>query len=176
MCVSWSRSRPELQQDGLLTRRLRLHAQLIAAKRFYSTLQALAHALFVSTGHGSKVSFVNEEDIATYAVLAAGDPLAENKKLCIRPLAKTLSRNEMVALWERKTGKRFEREEAVQSHDRCAESAVPLSVILAVGHVAYVRGRRQPVPICKKAKLVDAGELCLDTKYTTVDEYLDRFL
>ena len=57
----------------------------------------------------ARVVFVDEADIAAYAVLAAGDPRAENKTLHIRPPANTLSHNELLALWETKTGRAFER-------------------------------------------------------------------
>jgi hypothetical protein len=55
------------------------------------------------------VVFVDEADIAAYTVLAAGDPRAENKTLHIRPPANTLSHNELLALWEGKTGRTLER-------------------------------------------------------------------
>ena len=57
----------------------------------------------------ARVVFVDEADIAAYAVLAAGDPRAENKTLHIRPPANTLSHNELLALWEGKTGRALER-------------------------------------------------------------------
>ena len=53
----------------------------------------------------ARVVFVDEADIAAYTVLAAGDPRAENKTLHIRPPANTLSHNELLALWEGKTGR-----------------------------------------------------------------------
>ena len=55
------------------------------------------------------VSFVDEGDIGTYTVLAADDPRAENKTLYVKPPANTLSHNELLALWEKKTGKTFQR-------------------------------------------------------------------
>nr|CAB3472561.1 unnamed protein product [Digitaria exilis] len=65
---------------------------------------------FVVLGDGeTKLSFADEADIATYTVLAAGDPRAENKTLNIKPPANTLSHNELLVLWEKKTGKTFRR-------------------------------------------------------------------
>ena len=58
----------------------------------------------------TKVVFVDEADIGTYTVLAAGDPRAENKTLYIKPPSNTLSHNQLLSLWERKTGKTFRRE------------------------------------------------------------------
>ena len=42
-------------------------------------------------------------------MLAADDPRAENRTLYVKPPANTLSHNELLALWEKKTGKTFER-------------------------------------------------------------------
>ncbi|TKW12956.1 hypothetical protein SEVIR_5G069200v4 [Setaria viridis] len=125
----------------------------------------------------AKAVFVEEGDIGTYTVLAADDPRAENKTLYIKPPANTLSHNELVDLWEKKTGKTFERvyipEEAVLK--QIQESPMPLNIILAIGHAAYVRGEQAGFEI-DPAKGVDASELYPDVKYTTVDEYLNRFL
>ena len=76
--------------------------------------QVLAQAPPVDTavilGDGvARVEFVDEPNIAAYTVLAAGDPRAENKTLHIRPPANTLSHNELLALWEGKTGRALER-------------------------------------------------------------------
>jgi uncharacterized protein YbjT (DUF2867 family) len=58
----------------------------------------------------TKAVFVEEGDIATYTLLAADDPRAENKTLYIKPPANALSHNELLSLWEKKTGKTFQRE------------------------------------------------------------------
>ncbi|WVZ71905.1 hypothetical protein U9M48_020436 [Paspalum notatum var. saurae] len=132
----------------------------------------------VVLGDGAvKAVYVEEGDIGTYTVLAADDPRAENKTLYIRPPANTLSHDELLALWEKKTGKTIERvylpEDAVLK--QIQESPVPVNIILAIGHAVYVRGEQAGFEI-DPAKGVDASELYPDVKYTTVDEYLNRFL
>lgn len=52
---------------------------------------------------------MDEADIAAYTVLAASDPRAENRTLHIRPPANTLSHDELLPMWEGKTGRAFER-------------------------------------------------------------------
>lgn len=125
----------------------------------------------------ANVVYVEEGDIATYTVLAADDPRVENKTLYIKPPANTLSYNELLSLWEKKTGKTLERvylpEDAVLQ--QIQESPIPTNIILAFGHAAYVRGEQAGFEI-DPAKGVDASELYPDVKYTTVEEYLDRFL
>ncbi|KAL6627578.1 hypothetical protein ACP70R_031304 [Stipagrostis hirtigluma subsp. patula] len=132
----------------------------------------------VVLGDGNtKAVFVEEGDIATYTVLAADDPRAANKTLYIKPPANTLSHNELLALWEKKTGKTFERvylpEDAVLK--QIQESPIPMNIVLSIAHAAYVRGEQAGFEI-DPAKGVDATELYPDVKYTTVDEYLNRFV
>lgn len=55
------------------------------------------------------VIFMNEDDIGTYTIKAVDDPRTLNKILHLRPAQNTLSQNELIALWEKKTGKNFER-------------------------------------------------------------------
>ena len=65
-------------------------------------------AVVLGTGD-ARASFVDEGDIGTYTVLAADDPRAANRTLYVKPPANTLSHSELLALWETKTGKAFER-------------------------------------------------------------------
>jgi len=52
---------------------------------------------------------VGEEDIATYTIKAIDDPRALNKILYMRPPSNIYSHNELVSLWEKKTGKTLEK-------------------------------------------------------------------
>jgi phenylcoumaran benzylic ether reductase len=54
------------------------------------------------------VVYVDEADIGTYAVKAVDDPRTLNKVLYLRPPANTLTKNELVSLYEKITGKKFE--------------------------------------------------------------------
>ncbi|TKW12958.1 hypothetical protein SEVIR_5G069500v4 [Setaria viridis] len=126
---------------------------------------------------GSKVSYVDEGDIGTYTVMAADDPRAENRTLYIRPPANTLSHNELLAVWERKTGRAFERvhldEDAVLK--QIQEDPIPLnSILLSIGHAVHIKGEHEFE--IDPSSGVDASELYPDVKYTTVDEYLNRWL
>ncbi|RLN21870.1 hypothetical protein C2845_PM07G04020 [Panicum miliaceum] len=121
--------------------------------------------------------FVDEADIAAYTVLAAADPRAENKTLHIRPPANTLSHNELLALWEGKTGRALERvhvpEDAV--HKQIQEASIPMNLMLSIGHATHIKGEQSKLGV-DPASGVDAGELYPDVKYTTVDDYLNRLL
>nr|CAB3472562.1 unnamed protein product [Digitaria exilis] len=133
----------------------------------------------VVLGDGNaNVAYVDEGDIATYTVLAAGDPRAENKTLYVRPPANTVSHNELLELWEKKTGNTFQRvhlsEDAVLKQTQ--EASVPLdSILLSIGHAVHINGEHAKLEM-DPASGVDATELYPDVKYTTVDDYLNRLL
>ncbi|KAL6850200.1 hypothetical protein ACP4OV_020827 [Aristida adscensionis] len=126
----------------------------------------------------TRAVFVEEGDIATYTVKAAGDPRAANKTLYIRPPANTLSHNELLALWERKTGKAFRRvhvdEDAVLKKIQEAPSMLS-AILLSIGHAVHILGEQTNFEIDPSSG-VDAGELFPDVMYVTVDEYLDRLI
>lgn len=50
-----------------------------------------------------------EEDIATYTIKSVDDPRTLNKILYIRPVANTISMNDLTTLWENKIGKKLKR-------------------------------------------------------------------
>ena len=52
---------------------------------------------------------------------------------------------------------------------------MPANIILSIWHAAQVRGEQTGFEV-DPAKGVEAADLYPDVKYTTVDEYLDRFL
>lgn len=51
----------------------------------------------------------DEEDIAMYTIKAANDPRTHNRKIVYRPSKNIVSQNDLIALWERKTGHNFNR-------------------------------------------------------------------
>ncbi|CAL4964621.1 unnamed protein product [Urochloa decumbens] len=127
-------------------------------------------------GGDTKVVYVAEEDVGTYTVLAAGDPRAENRMLYVKPPANTVSHNELLDLWEKKTGRGFRRvhvaADAVLKMIR--EAPLALGLALSIAHAAYILGETNFK--VDPAKGVAAGELYPDVEYTTVSEYLDRLL
>ncbi|PAN31747.1 hypothetical protein PAHAL_5G441300 [Panicum hallii] len=128
-------------------------------------------------GGDTRASFADEGDIGTYTVLAAGDPRAANTTLYVRPPANTLSHNELLALWEGKTGGAFERvyipEDAVLK--QIQEAPTPRdSILLSIGHAVHVKGEHEFE--IDPSSGVDATELYPGVRYTTVDDYLNSLL
>ncbi|KAL8195337.1 hypothetical protein R6Q57_025740 [Mikania cordata] len=93
------------------------------------------------------------------------------------PPANIYSFNELVLLWEKKIDKTLEKiyltEEQVLKN--IEESPFPLNLIVALSHAIFVKGDQTNFEI-EPSFGVEASELYPDVKYTTVDEYLSRFV
>ncbi|XP_076894208.1 eugenol synthase 1-like [Bidens hawaiensis] len=132
----------------------------------------------VILGDGNpKVIFNDEKDIATYTIKTVDDPRTLNKIVYIKPPGNIYSFNDLVALWEKKIGKTLEKiylpdDQVVKT---IQESPVPLNVILAISHSIFVKGDQTYFEI-EPSFGVEASALYPDVKYTTVDEYLSRFV
>ncbi|TXG64561.1 hypothetical protein EZV62_011555 [Acer yangbiense] len=124
-----------------------------------------------------KAIFNKEEDIGTYTIRAVEDPRTVNKILYIRPPGNIYSFNDLVSLWEKKIGKTLEKtyvpEEQVLKNIQ--EAAVPLNVILSIGHSVFVKGDHTNFEI-ELSFGVEASELYPDVKYSSVDEFLNQLV
>jgi len=131
----------------------------------------------VILGDGNaKAVYVKEEDVGTFAIKAVDDPRTLNKTLYLRLPANTLSFNELVALWEKKIGKTLEKvyvsEEQVVK--LIAETPFPANIVIAISHSIFVKGDQTNFEIGPDG--VEGSQLYPDVKYTTVDEYLSKFV
>ncbi|XP_022144202.1 isoflavone reductase-like protein [Momordica charantia] len=124
-----------------------------------------------------KASFNLEEDIGSYTIKAVDDPKTENKIVYIRPPNNTYSFNDLVALWENKIGKSIQKlyvpEEQLLKDIQ--EAPLPINVILGLNHSVFVKGDQTNFEI-EASFGVEASALYPDVKYTTVDQYLSRFV
>uniref|UniRef100_A0A251V6Z2 Putative NAD(P)-binding domain-containing protein n=1 Tax=Helianthus annuus TaxID=4232 RepID=A0A251V6Z2_HELAN len=132
----------------------------------------------VSLGDGNAKAVFNEEhDIATYTIKTVDDPRTVNKSVYINPPGNIYSFNELVSLWEKKIGKTLEK--VYLSEDQVLknieESPLPRSLIMSISHTVFVKGDQTNFEI-EPSFGVEASELYPDVKYTTVDEYLSRFV
>ncbi|KAG0465329.1 hypothetical protein HPP92_019493 [Vanilla planifolia] len=102
--------------------------------------------------------FLAEEDIGMFTIKAADDPRTLNKIVYARPPGNIYSHNELVAIWEKKTGKTLERvflsEEDVLKTIKGA--CLGFEIDPSVG--------------------AEATELYPEVRYTTVEEYYNRIL
>ncbi|GAA0187428.1 oxidoreductase [Lithospermum erythrorhizon] len=129
-------------------------------------------------GDGNAKAVYNyEHDIGTYAIKAVDDPRTLNKILYIKPPRNIYSFNELVALWEKKIGNTLEKEFVPEEQilKNIQEAPVPLNVYYSIQHSILVKGDQTNFEI-NPSLGVEASELYPDVKYTTVEEYLGRFV
>lgn len=132
----------------------------------------------VILGDGNaKVVLNDEHDIGTYTIKTVDDPRTLNKIVYIKPPGNIYSFNELVSLWEKKIGKTLERVHLPEDQvlKNIQESPVPLNVVLSISHSIFVKGDQTNFEI-EPSFGVEASALYPDVKYTTVDEYLARFV
>ncbi|KAI9180817.1 hypothetical protein LWI28_008409 [Acer negundo] len=122
-----------------------------------------------------KAIFNKEEDIGTYTIRAVEDPRTLNKILYIRPPGNIYSFNDLVSLWEKKIGKTLERTYVSEEQllKNIQEAAVPLKLILSIGHSVFVKGDHTNFEI-EPSFGVEASDLYPDVKYSSVDEFLNQ--
>ncbi|XVE94687.1 hypothetical protein REPUB_Repub02eG0030500 [Reevesia pubescens] len=132
----------------------------------------------VILGDGNaKAVFNNEVDIGTYTIKAVDDPRTLNKTLFIKPPKNTYSFNEIVALWEKLIGKTLEKTYVPEDQllKQIQEAPIPINVVLAISHSIFVKGDHANFEI-EPSFGVEASERYPEVKYTTVEEYLSRFV
>ncbi|CAA2994376.1 isoflavone reductase [Olea europaea subsp. europaea] len=124
-----------------------------------------------------KAVFNYEEDIGTYTIKTVDDPRTLNKIVYIKPPKNIYSFNELVALWEKKIGKTLEKEYVSEEQvlKQIQEAPIPVNIIISINHSTFVKGDQTYFEI-EPSFGVEASELYPDVKYTTVEEYLDRFV
>nr|XP_010906353.3 LOW QUALITY PROTEIN: isoflavone reductase-like protein [Elaeis guineensis] len=124
-----------------------------------------------------KVVFLAEEDVGTYTIKTVDDPRTLNKILYVKPPANICSFNQLVSLWEKKTGKTLEKiylpEEEVLK--KIQEAPFPFNMLMAVNYLVFVKEDTANIQI-EPSFGVEASELYPDVKYTSVQEYLNRVI
>ncbi|XP_078174663.1 phenylcoumaran benzylic ether reductase Betv6-like [Carex rostrata] len=120
--------------------------------------------------------FVDEADYGTYTIKAADDPRTLNKVLYLRPAANTITKNELVSLYEKITGKKLERIYVTEEQllKQIQESPIPVNIILSINHSVFIKGDHTNFKI-EPSFGVEATELYPEVKYTTVEELIRRY-
>nr|AAF15291.1 isoflavone reductase-like NAD(P)H-dependent oxidoreductase [Medicago sativa] len=122
-----------------------------------------------------KAVFNKEDDIGTFTIRAVDAPGPWNKILYIKPPKESYSSNELVALWEKKSGKPAQKPSLPEDNllKDIQEAPIPITVVLPIHHGVFVKGDHTNFVI-EPSFGVEAYELYPDVKYTTVEEYLDQ--
>ncbi|XP_059460729.1 eugenol synthase 1-like isoform X2 [Corylus avellana] len=127
-------------------------------------------------GSGEAKAVLNyEEDIAMYTIKVATDPRTCNRVVIYRPPKNILSQLELITLWQKKTGRSFNKvhvlEEEIVKLSRTVPppNDIPISIL----HSIFIKG--QTVFELGEEDM-EASRLYPDYEYTTVHQLLDIFL
>ncbi|KAG5581706.1 hypothetical protein H5410_052333, partial [Solanum commersonii] len=125
----------------------------------------------------AKAVFNKGQDFATYTIKAVDDPKTLNKILYIKPPQNIITLNELVSLWEKKTGKNLDRiyVPGEQVLNNIQEASFPLNMALSISYPAFVKGEQTNFEI-EPSFGVEASEVYPDVKYTPVDEILNQYV
>ncbi|KAL2231880.1 UNVERIFIED_CONTAM: Eugenol synthase 1 [Sesamum indicum] len=124
----------------------------------------------------SETVLVYEEDIGVFTIKVAADPRACNRVVIYRPAANLISQLGLISLWEKKTGRRFnkvhlpEEEMVTLSKTLPDPQNIPISIL----HSVFVKGVTANFQLGEND--VEASALYPDLKVTSVDELLNIFL
>ncbi|XP_050268555.1 eugenol synthase 1-like isoform X1 [Quercus robur] len=128
-------------------------------------------------GSGKAKAVLNyEEDIALYTIKVANDPRTCNRIVLYRPPKNIVSQLGLISLWEKKTGRSFNRvyvpeEELVRlSETTPAPNNIPVSIL----HSIFAKGELMNFELGEDD--IEASSLYPDFEYTTIDQLLDIFL
>ncbi|MED6144407.1 hypothetical protein PIB30_015411 [Stylosanthes scabra] len=130
-------------------------------------------------GDGSvKAITVDEDDIAKYTIKSIDDPRTLNKTVYIRPPENILSQLEIVQIWEQLIGKELKKSSI--SAEQFLSSMKGQSYAEQVGMVHYYHvcfeGCLANFEIKEEDDGVEACKLYPEVKYTTVYQYMKRYL
>lgn len=123
----------------------------------------------------AKAVFVSEEDIGSYTIRVANDPRTCNSVVIFRPLTNITSQLELIALWEEKMSRNFEKihvseEEMVNLSKSLPD---PENIPISILHSLFVKGVTATFDL--EDKDLEGSKLYPDLNFTTVGELLDIF-
>ncbi|KAI3468560.1 hypothetical protein Pfo_025223 [Paulownia fortunei] len=123
-----------------------------------------------------KAIYVAEDDIATYTMKTIDDPRTLNKTLYLRPPQNILSQRQVVQKWEKLIGKELHK--ITLSKEDFLASMKDLDYAQQVGlshyHDVLHEGCLTNFDIVEEVE--EASQLYPEVKYTTVEEYLKRYV
>ncbi|KAL9242646.1 hypothetical protein vseg_016629 [Gypsophila vaccaria] len=122
-----------------------------------------------------KAVFMDEDDIATYAVKTIDDPRAMNKTIYISPPENRLSQRELVDIWENLSGKKLKRQ-SISAQDFLAPiKGQEFAQQVGIGHFYHIfyEGCLTNFEVKEDE---EASKLYPQVQYTSMTDYLKRYL
>ncbi|TYJ23101.1 hypothetical protein E1A91_A08G168300v1 [Gossypium mustelinum] len=123
-----------------------------------------------------KAIYVDEDDIATYSIKTIDDPRTLNKTVYIRPPQNILSQREVVQIWEKLIGKELLKSSISEQEFLAIMKEQDYTEQVGLTHYYHVcyEGCLANFEIGDGAE--EASKLYPEVKYTTVEEYMTRYL
>ncbi|OVA11785.1 NmrA-like [Macleaya cordata] len=123
-----------------------------------------------------KAIYVDEDDIAMYTIKTIDDPRTLNKTFYLRPPANILSQREVIGIWEKLIGKVLEKSTISKEEFLIAMKSQDYAEQVGLTHYYHVcyEGCLTNFNIGDEGE--EASKLYPEIKYTTVEEYLKRYL
>ncbi|KAE8677530.1 Bifunctional pinoresinol-lariciresinol reductase [Hibiscus syriacus] len=133
------------------------------------------HVLLHGDGN-QKAIYVDEDDIATYSIKTIDDPRTLNKTVYIRPAENILSQREVVEIWEKLIGKELLNSSISEQEFLAIMKEQDYAEQVGLTHYYHVcyEGYLAHFEIGDEAE--EAFTLYPEVKYTTVEEYMERYL
>ncbi|XP_044964184.1 isoflavone reductase homolog [Hordeum vulgare subsp. vulgare] len=124
-----------------------------------------------------KAVFMDEDDIAAYTIKCIDDPLALNKTIYLRPQENILSQNELIAKWEKVSGKVLEKIPIPSDEFLASMKGTDLANQVGIGHYYHIfyEGCLTNFEIGHDGE-EEASLLYPEVQYTRMDEYMKRYL
>ncbi|KAI7733030.1 hypothetical protein M8C21_029823, partial [Ambrosia artemisiifolia] len=128
-------------------------------------------------GNDQKVVFMDEDDVATYTIKTIDDSRMLNKTLYLRPHKNILTHNQLIEKWEKLTNQTFEKvhisaKDFLASIKDVGDRAIQ-AALERYYHI-YYEGCSMNFKIDEEGE--EASKLYPEVQYTSVDEYLQRYL
>ncbi|KAK9275267.1 hypothetical protein L1049_022529 [Liquidambar formosana] len=131
----------------------------------------------VLLGDGNqKAIYVDEDDIATYTIKTIDDPRTLNKTLYLRPPKNILSQREVVEIWEKLIGKELQKSSISKEEFLSLMKGQDYAEQVGLTHYFHVcyEGCLANFEIDDEAE--EASKLYPEIEYTTVNDYMKRYL
>ncbi|CAM8896824.1 unnamed protein product [Rhodiola kirilowii] len=124
-----------------------------------------------------KVSYNDEDDIATYTIQTINDPRTLNKTVYVRPPENVISQLELVVMWEKLTGKKFEKQSVLEDQFLALLKDLDYVGQVGLGHFyhCFYEGCTTNFDIAEVGG-EEASQLYPKVKYTRMTDYLKQYL
>lgn len=128
-------------------------------------------------GDGNKKAiYVDEDDIAKYTIKTIDDPRTLNKTVYLRPPKNILSQREVVQVWEKLIGKELQKSSISEEEFLATLKEQDYAQQVGLGHYYHVCFEGCLANFEIGSDGVEASELYPEVEYTSVEEYMKRYV